>query len=200
METQETSYTPGPWSVTSRERPVGDAYPIIEGPSGELISPAKAADAHLIAAAPDLLEAAEVMIAAAHTSGTRQEVEAFQMLRAAVAKAKPQKAKEERTSGEAPLAATVDWYEYAIFAHIATSLKRIADRIAPDEEQKSVNIAAPTVKIVVKIVALARPCTNREEGWGDNTCLSPEIEYGPEDWCDACLARYLANEPAEEVK
>ena len=62
-----TEHTPGPWKVHSRARGYGyvrdrSERPICGFGSGSLSNDESAANAHLIAAAPDMLEALQAML------------------------------------------------------------------------------------------------------------------------------------------
>ncbi len=89
-----SKHTPGPWKHTYMPR-----LSVIHGPNGEHVAdtgawrddehPEMRANAHLIAAAPDLLEALEVLIANAEVNyDARQWLDGKAKARAAIAKAK----------------------------------------------------------------------------------------------------------------
>lgn len=90
-----SAHTPGPWAVNEKFRkPIvgydvgdgGDLLPIVDAVHGYNMKQARA-NARLIAAAPDLLEAAQSYIADRAEAGCTADSAAVKRLRAAIAKA-----------------------------------------------------------------------------------------------------------------
>lgn len=92
-----TNYTPGPWEADTKDSPA-----LVLGPDGRVVAtlrgpttnhpdryPRKARDANarLIAAAPELLEAVEMVLTASEDGGDMDDI-GWDQLRAAFAKAK----------------------------------------------------------------------------------------------------------------
>ena len=101
MKTQNTmnaTHTPGPWRtgtriVKSNGWPAFDIYPANGGPffaTCSFYSPSNAdANVHLIAAAPEMLEALEMLITTAEANGWAHDMpKAMQRARAIIARAK----------------------------------------------------------------------------------------------------------------
>lgn len=83
------SHTPGPWTILAEDYRVyaEDDYPVALA-SSHRESEQRLANAHLIAAAPDLLEACELMLTVAGLD--REAPHAVNVMRAAIAKARGQ--------------------------------------------------------------------------------------------------------------
>lgn len=91
----ETKHTPGPWDVDECRygfavyaRKSGDAVVKTEDVEGRYGAIDNEADARLIAAAPELLEALTEIVAAADGDGWKQLDPSFAAARAAIAKAR----------------------------------------------------------------------------------------------------------------
>jgi hypothetical protein len=96
----KTSYTPGPWQVENgivhipHKTTHGGSYIYITSPitvrTATMTGNENNANAHLIAAAPELLEACELFVTAIETLGKPSIADAGMAIRAAIAKARGQ--------------------------------------------------------------------------------------------------------------
>lgn len=84
----KAQHTPGPWSVAEDARGrhwINAERFCVTGPMGD--HPVEKANAHLIAAAPEMLEAIEHVLIASEDGGDFEDID-FEMLRNILAKAK----------------------------------------------------------------------------------------------------------------
>ena len=91
---EKQKHTPGPWSVTwcndgwcVEARPCGICETHIYGDAGSPSMPEREANARLIAAAPELLEAAKQALQVFVDQGWDDDLSAAKSLKAAIAKA-----------------------------------------------------------------------------------------------------------------
>ena len=89
------AHTPGPWEITGHSdcQLITRDVPVMLGPPvaiGRTYGPNQIANARLIAAAPDLLAAGKILLAAADEGDADKCMDGYDALRAAIAKARGQ--------------------------------------------------------------------------------------------------------------